>query len=424
MRALKFFCVLVLLGSVFTPAAYAQSLSLDDNPMAPITTPPPFNPVAPFGVGAEDEFGAILPWLAPSPSLPVPFSVAGPPNFDGTIFSPALPHGFPPPAFTPNGSWIDAFSTNHAEPRGATIPVDFSVDRMGTGVGALGVESAANQQPGDVYRSTVAFPNPAQYVSGLPPGPGWVGVLPSAGVAGGSNTLLIDESVLGLTVTGAPGVLTLPGIPVAPPQPRSHDNLDGYDHTPQIALPGGGPGVYPVWTYFAVWPLEAADVNAGGLLPPISAADIFDVMPFTPVTSANPYAAAATIGLDFVGGLNTDSIDGLVVFDLNIPGGPANQGPGAEPGIDFALFSLAPGSATLAQWNLDAADVFFTDFTGAFATYAFATDLGIAGGPGGPPFGRSNIDALEIPEPSTLVLAAAGALLGLLACAWRKRRRR
>ncbi|MBM4018308.1 MAG: hypothetical protein FJ288_08280 [Planctomycetes bacterium] len=90
--------------------ARGQSFSLDDNAMAPISTPPPGS-VAPFGVGAEGEW-VVGAGLAPSPSLPPPFSVPVVPAWDGTIFSPFLPHGFPPPAFTPNGNWIDAFSTN------------------------------------------------------------------------------------------------------------------------------------------------------------------------------------------------------------------------------------------------------------------------------------------------------------------------
>ena len=35
------------------------------------------------------------------------------------------------------------------------------------------------------------------------------------------------------------------------------------------------------------------------------------------------------------------------MYDNNIAGGPAFGGPGGEPGIDFALFSLAPGSVSL-----------------------------------------------------------------------------
>jgi hypothetical protein len=403
-----------LLALLAVSAVQAQSISLDDNPMMPITTPAPIN-IPPFGFGAEDPFGLTPgPGLAPSPSLP--FASPAPPNWDGSIFSPGVPNGFPPPAFTPNGSWIHAFTTNKPVPAAQEIPIYFSVDRMGWGLpgSSLAVEAAANQQPGDIYRSTRSFINPAAFVGVLPAGGGWVGVLPSAG-GGGSNTLAINQSALGLTVVGVPGVLTPAGVPVPPAVPGSHDNVDAFDFTNQVAIGPGGPGVYPVWSYFGVGPLEAADINAGGGGPagPISGADIFDVAPMTPGTIAVPFAPALTLGLDMIGGPNSDSIDGLVMFDRAIPGGPATGGPGAQPGIDFALFSLAPGSVTLAALGLDAADVFFTDFRGSFGTYAFATDLGVVGLPGGPPMGPSNIDALDIPEPSSLALLALAAAVVL-----------
>jgi len=284
---------------------------------------------------------------------------------------------------------------------------------MGIPGSALNVEAMANQQPGDIYRSYRMFTNPSAFV-GLLPGmgpPGYVGVLPSAGGPPAGNKLLIDESTLGLTVLGVPGMLTPPGVLVPPAGPATHDNVDAFDHMMAVAPGPGGPGLYPVWSYFSIAPLEAADVNGGGGGPagPISAADLFDVAAMAPATMAVAYAPALAMGLDMMGGLNSDSIDGLIVWDVGVLGGPVNGGPGAEPALDYALFSLAPGSATLMALGLDAADVFFTDFTGRFATFAFATDLGVVGLPGGPPFGISNIDALELPEPATLVLMALGA---------------
>ena len=75
-----------------------------------------------------------------------------------------------------------------------------------------------------------------------------------------------------------------------------------------------------------------------------------------------------------------DSIDALIVWDNGIPGV-------LEPGIDYALFSFAPGSCTL--WNLfyslgyqsSAAAIFLTDFQGYFYLYLFATDLGVGNNP-------------------------------------------
>ena len=386
-------------GLLAVTGAYGQSLSLDDNPASPLNSPPGGIP----GLGAEDEFGLSAPAaaLAPSPSL------AGL-GSDGAIFSPGVP---PAAVMTPNGGYVDAVSTNHATtlPPQPRVTIQFSVDRttVGTAGSALGVESGSFQQPGDIYTSTAAFfPPPAAFVGTL--APGYNGLLASAG-GGGSNALLTDDSGFGLTTSA--GVVG-PGVPVPPPSAGSHDNLDGFDFVPL-----GAAGTYPVHSYLAVSP----DV---GLAFAISAADILDVAAGASLTQALPYATALSMGLDQIGSTNIDSIDALVVWDNNQLGGPANNGPGAEPGIDYALFSLAPGSTTLSRFAFDAADVFFTDFTRGFATYALATDLGVFGAAGGPVFGVSNIDALEVtpvPEPTGWMLAAFG-LLGLLGFSRRKRR--
>jgi hypothetical protein len=119
------------------------------------------------------------------------------------------------------------------------------------------------------------------------------------------------------------------------------------------------------------------------------------------VIGDSPFATALTMGLDTFGE-NTDSIDALIMYDNDFPGGPQWGGPGGEPGDDYALFSLAPGSASLAQWQLDAADVFFTNFTGTFWLYAPSSSLGLSGVPGGAPgFTHDNVDALDPPvEPA------------------------
>ncbi len=387
-------------------SAAALSLSLDDNPMA----------AGGFGKGAEDEFGlAAAPTLTPSPSL----GLLGIPS-DGIIFSPGIPTTF---EHLPNGDFIDAFSTNKPVPFGAPggfiplITLQFSVDRLTTGLpgSAVLAEAGFVQQMGDIYTSTAVFPHPAAFVGLLPPGP-FAGVLPSAGV-GGSNTLLIDESAFGLTT--AAGVVPS-GVPAGPLGPGSHDNVDAFDFRSQVPDPlplFPGAGVFPVHSYFAIAPDEAALVGA-------SAADIFDTAAFASGTVAIPYAPALSMGLDTLGH-NSDSIDALVVFDSGLLGGPSNSGPGGEPARDFALFSLAPGSASLTPGvggvPKSASDIFFTDFTGSFGVFAFATDLGLPPGAPGFPFqNQSNIDALEltIPEPTSGLL-----LLGLAGIGWCSRRR-
>ena len=389
-------------------AAWGASFSLDDNPKNPKGSSPA---VPPIGKGAEDEFGVAAgkPPLAPSPSIvlvpasPGQASAGG----DGTIISPGLPV---PPAlfFGPDGSWIDAFSTNK-EPSTKNIPIDFSVDRLTTGIAGSGLaaEAACNQQPGDIYRSTATFTNPSAFVGslvGMGAGP-FVGNLATAGSApAGSNVLVLNQSALGLTVTGAPGQLTAAGVWVPKAAAGTHDNVDAFDWATQ-APTGVQPftGKYGLHTYFAIAPDEAVIVVQ-------SAAHIYDVQANAPGTvSGAPFATAVTMGLDSYG-TNTDSIDALVMWDVHLLGGPNWGGPGGEWGLDYALFSLAPGSASLAQFNLSANDVFFTDFTNRFARYALSTDLGMFAAPGGAAMAGDNIDALEIPEPATLTLLALGAL--------------
>lgn len=380
-------CTLMLAGQV-----QAQSFSIDDNPMISSGG---------FGLGAEDEWGATGgPGLAPSPSLP--FTVGG----DGSMISPAI-GGV---EHTPGAKWLDAFSTNYGAsqptPDNPYLRLGFSIDRISTGVpgsASLG-EALVGQQPGDIYTPTAPTLHPGFFAGTLGPGP-FVGPLPSAG-GGGSNALLIDESAFGLLT--AAGVVP-PGVAAGPITTGSHDNVDAFDSRSVIPTPIGG--VYATGSYYAVAPDDAA-------LSGVSAADLF----FTPAGSPVGgifYAPAASMGLDTFGH-NRDSIDALIMFD-----GGDLEGPSFQPGVDYALFSLAPGSAsllpgTLTPTGLSAGDIFFTDFSGSFGVYAYGTDIGLLPGPGGIPFQQqSNVDALTvIPEPGSLALIG----LGLIAVGARRRR--
>ena len=125
------------------------------------------------------------------------------------------------------------------------------------------------------------------------------------------------------------------------------------------------------------------------------------------------YAADAILGL-----APGDDVDALAVWDLATP-------LVADPGLDYALFSLAPGSPTLTLGGFSAADIFVTDFTGANALYLTAGSLGM--------LPTDNIDALDveffggfIQEPLDFVPEPTGAaflLLTGLVCAAHRRRR-
>lgn len=394
-------CILFVVVAVAVAGADAQVFTLDDNPINPIN-PPPYPGV---GMGAEDPFGV---GLVPPPGFGGSPSLAVIPAIDGDILTPGV--AVPVPAlhmFSPNGWSVDAISTR--KDRGDVV-LDFSVDRLAMGMAGTGVsgEAMVNQQPGDIYRATPKLPDPGQFVNFFPPFlQGYVGALPSAGFGGG-NQLLIDESQLTLTAVGLPGALVPPGVLTPPPVPGQplKDNVDGFDW-PLYDV--NGDQINDKWVYFSVNPDEAV---ASG----VSAADIFDVAPQMGSGIAGvPFAPALSMGLDRMGP-NTDDIDALVLWDWNILGGPAWEspggivGPGGEQGIDYALFSLSPGSASLAQFGLSPSEIFFTDFSGWFATYAFSSDIGL--------LPDDNVDA-AVPEPATLVLLMGG--LPLLSRLRRKR---
>jgi hypothetical protein len=269
----------------------------------------------------------------------------------------------------------------------ANIHLRFSVDRLSSGAAgsAVASQAALNQQPADIYQSTRSFFDPLAFVGTLVGAP-FAGVLPAAVAGVPSNWVVLDDSLFGLLAGGA---LFPQSVPAPAIGPATHDNIDSYNEVP---LDANGDGLFDVFSYFTVNPDEAL---VSGLFP----ADIFDVAAGTGGSPAIPYATPPMMGLDVAGGAGSDSIDALVVFDQGGLGGPGNGGPGAEPGKDFALFSLAPGSASLVAFNLNAADVFFTDFTGAFAVYASDVDLGLVGAPGGRPTAGDNIDGLEIWRP-------------------------
>ena len=381
--------------------------SLDDLPTNPLTSL--FRPGA-VGWGAEAPFGGPLPGLpaplAPSPSLPFVTPLA-PVATDATIMQTGAPAANVPSRhlaplvnsmvpLLPAIGYINALSTYHGYAAAAQdLDLRFSVDRISSGLAGTAVsgQAALHQQPGDIFQGTGLYANPFGFV--LPPNSGYVGVLASAG-GGGGNLLVVDESALTLTAGMGPGNLIGPAVAAPPPVGGSHDNLDAADG---VLHDTTGDGKTDIITTFSLNPDDAAwmQVNAGPAIPPYSAADVWVVLPLGSSNAVGLFLAGASFGLDRQGA-NTDDIDALLIVrdpaTFNLRG----------------LFSLSPGSASLGAIGASPADVFLTDFVGSFATYAFATDLGL--------LPTDNVDALLVPEPATMALLA----LGGLALIYRKRR--
>jgi len=391
--------------------------TLDDNPGGP---------PAMVGYGAEDPFGLGIRGapLAPSPSL----AVVGPfgPFTDGDVLQPGpIPPGTPTlHVVPPDGLFVNALSDNTGDL--GSVYVHFSVDRSSTGLAGTGVaaQTALNQQPADVFVSTAQFAAPGGF-TGLAPLSGYVGALPTANVGGG-NALVLDESALTLTAGLGVGNL-IPSNVMAPPiGVATHDNVDGFEW--RALDTGTAPQITDRWFYFSVNPDEVAALANQGVF--VTPAEIFDVPPHA-AAGANfaPFARAWQLGLQ-----SQDDVDALVMWDRDVLGGTAHGGPGAQAAIDYALFSLGPGSASLGQPAfaggplLSEADVFFTDFSGSFALYALGSDLGLDNTGVTNPL-LDNIDALEvdeqfnpIPEPSTLLIWSLLAVLGI-GVGWRRRKR-
>jgi len=156
------------------------------------------------------------------------------------------------------------------------------------------------------------------------------------------------------------------------------DDMDALELTP---IDFDGDQVHDTFIYFC---LDRMSQSLGplGALP----GDVLVVWPGAP--GIQVFAPAPMLGLDMAV-VGADELDALVVWDL----GNVGQ---VDPGLDVALFSLAPGSLYLdgpdgmpgTADDYSAADIFVTDFTGFNLLYMPANALGMEF--------WDNIDALDV----------------------------
>jgi hypothetical protein len=343
-----------------------QKFSLDDFPHAPYA-----GPNVPGYGSAEDEYGVPLPasyagLLGGSPSLLLGFQ-------DSDILIPgvALFVTFPPPPY-----YVDAFSYNHDDYPANKFPnikIRFSVDRATGGTSTMTTaasyqQAALNQQPADIFQGLKTFPHPGTF----PPPPA---------MTAASNKLIYDDGFFPLA-TGwiyTDSVTLAPAITIG-----SHDNIDGFNELPNVVSP-------TEYLYFSAHPAEIVSPPCSGL----QSGNIY-VLSGGTGSAIWMFAPASSMGLH----PEEDSIDALVVWDMD------NSGC-YDPGIDYAIYSLAPGSATLnnsASW--DGGTVFWTNFNGTSTVYAYAVNLGIGTYPSPPLLGADgepNVDALEIKTMKTTI---------------------
>ncbi len=350
-RFIHFFIAIIVVVFFVLPLK-GQEFTLDDNPDQPFTGPP-----VPGYYSAEDPFGLWLPpvpqgLIGPSPSLLHPNG----PFMDSDILWIGLIPILPLSNF--GLSYVDSISVDHRSipPAYGPVGISFSIDRATGGVAGTwsGYEASLHQQPADIYDSSNVYTHPGNFAGQVNPP-----ILPTAG-GGGLNALRYNDSQFGLIA------------PAQPIQQGTHDNIVSFNQ--QVGL------TYQNNTFFTLAPAESVLL---GLNPS-------DIGAIAPRGMPALYTWASSLGLKS----KLDSIDALIVWDNGTP-------LLMEPGVDYALFSVSPGSQILNTWagpqgqTIDAGAILFTDFTGTFSVYLFSSDLGLAPAPN-MPSGVENVDALDI----------------------------
>lgn len=226
----------------------------------------------------------------------------------------------------------------------------FSVDRTSTGVTCTDVRSEAERIPAEVAADV--FIAPAINVSGQAQSFGAYGgafVPPCSG--GRGSCLVSDQTSLGLRplFTGL-----------------GHDNVTSLEASPFLIS-------------------DRAYLTFTGPSFNNDAATIYTHNGDTAFTPGNLALFATSSNMGLAG---TDVIDALVVSDVTPGSDPQQPNGSLNAGQDEVLFSLAPGSPSLAAGGFSAADVFYSDFNGTFTRRYTAASQGL--------LSTDNVDALDI----------------------------
>lgn len=238
---------------------------------------------------------------------------------------------------------MDAISANTQTSAKLSYHLMFSADRPSVGQPATpyNAEAANNQAASDLWRTSMSGGSPAAAMGACAPVP-----MPTP-----PHVLHRNQTGFNLGRTAAPGVA------VAPPQ----DDVDGIE---MDVLDVTGDGIHDFDVYFS---LDAASPALFA-----SGADIY----FAPAGGGPFFLFSFPPQVGLVAG---DELDALVMWDRGTLGAP-------DPGLDFALFSLAPGSPSLGAAS--AATIFVTDFNFAFCPFTQAAQLGMQA--------ADNVDGLDV----------------------------
>ena len=237
---------------------------------------------------------------------------------------------------------VDGLSANTLTSPNLTYHLIFSVDRASVGVAGTPVNNSAvnNQAAADLYRTPLTGGSPVGAMTACAP----IGIpTPQA--------LHRNQAAFNLIPTLGAGAFS------AGPQ----DDVDGIE---MDVLDFTGDDINDVPVYFS---LDAASPALFA-----SGADIY----FVPAGGGPFFIFSFPPQMGLLAG---DEIDSLVMWDRGAIGA-------ANPGVDMALFSLAPGSPSLG--GASPAALFVTDFNFAFCPFTSAGQLGL--------LGTDDVDGLDV----------------------------
>ncbi len=237
---------------------------------------------------------------------------------------------------------IDGLSANTLTSPNLTYHLLFSTDRASVGVAGTphNASAANNQAASDLYRTPLTGGSPAAALAACAP----IAIPPP-------QALHRNQTAFNLIQTAPAGAFA--GWP--------QDNVDAVE---MDVLDFTGDNINDVPVYFS---LDAASPALFA-----SGADVY----FSPA-GGGPFfifSFPAQMGL-----LMGDEIDSLVMWDRGVIGAP-------NPGVDLALFSLAPGSPSLG--GASPAAIFVTGFNFAFCPFTPANQLGL--------LAADNVDGLDV----------------------------
>lgn len=310
----------------------------------------------------------------------------------------------------------DGHSAGEVSPNLAQ-PIYFSGDTLSLGVPGTDYDhqQMRGQAAGDRYvtnGSTTLSPRAVMAAGGgnaaAIVAPLFFGVSPLTGLVGGLHVLSVNQTFYNEIPTVPPMMFNL--LPVI-------DDMDA------LELETFDPNLNNVHDRPIFFTLDPISPSLLG-----SAADVFVSPPAPAGPGFGLYAGFAALGL-----VALDQVDAIAVWD------DGNLIAAAMPLVDFAIFSLAPGSPSLAPGSpivdcipapgCSAADIFVTDFQGASVLFLSAQAIGMQA--------ADNVDALDVevgdpqvhgdagfPVPAISPLGI-GLLIGVLfgALVWRQRRK-